>query len=207
MQISTLSALHGRPVVDWERYLESLDSGQALIPAWYKPMTQACVAAARGSARSSTVLESGLASLPTRPQTPSIVMTSRAAFAHFTTHVVPKLGKFERSLLSDRQLSTWNGYELTGQVHFECQATRATPRYCSVLASAWSAEQLKAHVELLSILCEVRYGASRSEVGLFDLRNGHLHRPGSSYVRLRNQLEKTMRHLQRLLIVRSRDAA
>jgi hypothetical protein len=185
VHIYTLSRLVHAPAGGWERKIEEIEEGRDKAYSYYQPMREAVIAycAAKGKGREKIVSRM-LADARSRPhghgQDPE--GDNLRAFETFETSCYPKIGSFVCSLLRRPQGTgvPLEGVLLQGAPHFRVTDKDGETRYVFLHPSNWTAENLKAYLELLSFIVEAAYGAPSASIWHMNLRSGRVSKYGSS---------------------------
>jgi len=160
----------------WQRMLEEIEEGSSYAFSYYLPMREAVVqfCSSRGHGRDQIVRE-----MTTRARTSARLgrgdrlRDNTNAFETFEVVFYPKIRRFRRSLLHEKQDGyDFEGLTLLGAPHFEADDSAGRRRYAFLHAAKWSDDDLAAYLELLSIVVEEGYGADSRNLWIMDLRKG-----------------------------------
>jgi len=202
VHIYTLSHLVNARVGSWERKIKEIEEGRRRAYGYYQPMREAIVAycAASGNRREQIVSRM-LSDARQRPhgrgQDPE--KDNLAAFETFETACYPKIGQFVRGLLRrpNGTGALFEGIRLNGGPHFQAKDRSGVDRYIFLHASVWSEEDLKAYLELLSVVVEEAFGEAPESVWHMDLRAGLVAKHRRSK-RVRRNCSDAARHYARV---------
>jgi hypothetical protein len=202
VHIYPLSRLVHAPASDWVNMLTSLEEGKDYANRYYLPLREAIAAfcAQSGKGRSnilSTMITRALALGGTRGQ--RIARDNEAAFGVFESSFYPNIKRFHRSLLRDQQPGCkFEGIILIGTPHLLVTDQNGSQRYVFLHAAAWDDADLKAYLELLSIIIAQRFQAEPNSMWCMNLRLGKEVRWRPS-VRIRRRCAKAARLYARLV--------
>jgi hypothetical protein len=118
----------------------------------------------------------------------------------FVGDFYPKITHFEKSLLrEDAGLGcSFEGVRLGGLPHFGAKDFRGEMRYVYRHASKWDEDDLKAYLELLSIIVADKFDAPATSIWSMDLRTGKDYKWRSS-ARMRARCVNAARLYARLI--------
>lgn len=156
--------------------LSSLEEGKDFANRYYLPLREAVVdfCGQRGQGRDAIVRTMGRRALAlggSRAQ--RIARDNIAAFEVFETMFYPRISKFYRSLLRDHQQGVgFEGIVLTGTPHLVVRDQNDRKRYVFLHPANWKGDELKAYLELLSIIVEQRFQAGAESIWCMNLRSG-----------------------------------
>jgi hypothetical protein len=205
VHIYTLSRLVHAPAGGWERKIEEIEKGRDKAYAYYQPMREAVITycAAKGRAR---IVSRMLADARSRPhgrgQDPE--KDNLAAFETFEAKCYPKIGSFVRSLLRRPQGTgvAFGNVLLQGAPHLHVTDKDGEDRYVFLHPSNWTADDLKAYLELLSVTVEISFGQPSTSIWHMNLRNGLVTKYRSSK-RVRQRCVDAARHFARVFSERT----
>jgi hypothetical protein len=202
VHIYTLSRLVHAPAAEWERKINAMESGRERAYAYYQPMREAIVryCAESGKGREK-IVERMLADARqlscANGQNPA--EDNLAAFETFESAFYPKLGKYIGNYLRSKQNggTPFEGIRLGGLPHLKVQDDEGRERFVFLYPSNWRNDELKAYLELLSVVLEVNFGASGDHIWCMNLRTGktHRYRPG---IRERESCVRAAQHYARV---------
>jgi hypothetical protein len=177
VHIYPLSRLVHASAASWEAELRKIEEGKLHAYRYYLPLREAVVSycKSKGKKRDSIMLDmqsSAAAISASRGANP--VKDNLSAFDIFEEHFYPRVSLFGQSLLRDESKSgcAFEGLILSGLPHFTVVDEGGTTRYVYLHASKWDDDDLKAYLELLSIIIENRFGGSADTLWCMDLRTG-----------------------------------
>lgn len=208
MHIYQVSSVFRTGPATWNRILDELerDRRQMLFP--YQPLREALVlemgepgAGARHLNRCFRAPAKNKSEETTRAR-------SRDGLNRFCTDIRPKLGPLRQNFMSRgarEPMAQWEGFELTGGFHFSAEDLKGTECFLYVHPADWPKERCEAQLELLTILAEQRYAATRKQSWFVDLGAGQIIPPPQRFTKLRNELKQTMRLLDDLMRGRKKD--
>jgi len=156
--------------------LSSLEEGKDHANRYYLPLREAVVAfcSQKGRGRSaivSTMIGQALALGGVRRQ--QVAQDNEAAFGVFESSFYPRIKKFHRSLLRERQPgSGFEGIVLVGTPHLFVTDQNERQRYVFLHAATWDEEDLKAYLELLSVILQQRFQAAPDSIWCMNLKSG-----------------------------------
>lgn len=202
VHIYTLSRLVHAPAGQWERKIEEIEKGRVKAYAYYQPMREAviayCTAKGRGRDR---IISRMLADARMRPhgrgQNPE--RDNLTAFEVFEAKCYPKIGSFVRSLLRGPQGAgvPFGDIFLRGGPHFHVKDKDGEDRYVFLHPSNWTEADLKAYLELLSVMVEISLGEPSTSIWHMNLRSGLVSKYRSSK-RVRQRCVDAARHYARV---------
>ncbi|MBZ5513718.1 MAG: hypothetical protein LAN62_02520 [Acidobacteriia bacterium] len=201
MHIYPLSRLvHAQPV-GWEDLLNSIEEGKEYAFGWYQPLREAVVSycQAKGAGRDTIVriMRSRALSM-WGSRGPEVAKANEDAFDKFETLFYPRIRRFQRNLLRDAQKSVnFEGLQLTGAPHFQVIDENDKERYVFLLAAKWKTKDLKAYLELLSIIVQQRFRKPSQTIWCMDLRTGKDFKWSGSSKRMRAKCAKAARLYRR----------
>jgi hypothetical protein len=208
IHIYPLSRIVHAPAGDWESLLKSIESGKQVAFGYYLPMREASVkyCRAKGKGRQQIVQEMLARSIFIGGSRGSrLAKANESAFSVFEAAFYPRTKRFRRDLLRvPQQGCKFEGLEVVGSPHMIVVDQDDRERFVHLHASDWPDEQLKAYLELLSIIVEQRYSRDPESIWCMNLRTGQddRWRPRG---RIRSKCGKAARLLARFLTARSPD--
>lgn len=176
VHVYPLSRLVHAPATEWVRMLDSLEEGKDYANRYYLPMREAVIGfcSQKGQDRDtivSTMVSRAQALGGSRRQ--RIVTDNQAAFDSFESCFYPRISKFHRGLLRDRQPGVgFEGIDLVGTPHLLVTDQDDRKRYVFLHAANWKDDDLKAYLELLSVILEQRFQAGSDSIWCMNLRSG-----------------------------------
>ena len=189
----------------WESQLRAIEQGKLHAYRYYLPLREASVSFCKSRGKRldqiAEQLRLSASGVPVnRGANP--IKDNRAAFDVFTNAFYPRIGSFGESLLRDETKlgCAFEGVILTGLPHFSVTDDKGEKRFVHLHASKWSEDDLKAYLELLSVIVEGRFGLPSTSIWCMDLRTGQDYKWKSS-TRIRSKCGNAARHFARLLEV------
>jgi len=176
VHVYSLSRLVHAPATEWVKMLDSLEEGKDYANRYYLPLREAVVSfcSQKGQGRDaivSTMVRRAQALGGSRRQ--GIAMDNEAAFDIFEGCFYPRISKFHRDLLRDRQPGVrFEGVILVGTPHLLVTDEDERKRYVFLHAAKWKEDDLKAYLELLSVILEQRFQACADSIWCMNLRSG-----------------------------------
>jgi hypothetical protein len=203
VHIYPLSRLVHASAGSWENQLRAIEEGKLYAYRYYLPLREAVVAFCKSHGKRFNHI---VAQLETRAMAVPAshgahpVEDNRAAFDVFVQSFYPRIGDFGQSFLREDTKSgcEFEGVNLSGFPHFSATDSRGRARYVYLHASKWNEDDLKAYLELLSIITENKFGASPESIWCMDLRTDQDFRWRSS-TRMRTRCANTARLYARLI--------
>jgi hypothetical protein len=176
VHIYPLSRLVHAPAGEWLGMLRSLEEGKDYANRYYLPMRQAIVefCVRKGAGKAATVQKMRRLALTLGgSRGPRIARDNEEAFEVFGAEFYPRVGRFRRSLLGERQQRcSFEGVLLVGTPHLMVTDVSDRERYVFLHASSWDEDDLKAYLELLSFIVEQRFDADPKDLWCMNLRTG-----------------------------------
>jgi hypothetical protein len=186
----------------WQRQLAEIEEGSSFAFSYYLPMREAVVrfCATRGQDRDAIMQEmTARARENGGRRWANRLRDNTHAFNCFETEFFPRIGRFRRSYLRERQDGCeFEGLTLRGAPHLAVTDTDGRMRHVFLHAAKWSADDLAAYLELLGIIIDEDYGGDTSSLWVMDLRAGEDVRWRSSS-RIRRRCSDTARLYVRLV--------
>ncbi len=176
VHIYPLSRLVHAPAGEWLGMLRSIEEGKDYANRYYLPLRQAVVEfCSRKGASKSTILQTlrrrAVSLGGSRAQ--RIAGDNEKAFEVFATEFYPRIKRFRRSLLGERQQRCpFESVMLVGTPHLIVTDLDDRERYVFLHASSWGDNDLKAYLELLSIIVEQRFNAGPKDLWCMNLKTG-----------------------------------
>ena len=177
VHIYPLSKLVHASAGSWERQLRDIEEGKLRAYHYYLPLREAIVVYGKSRGKKLDQAIAGLDAASRRVvagRGANPVKDNRTAFDAFIRSFYPRIAEFGQSLLRDDSKigCEFEGVRLTGLPHFSARDLKGNERYIYTHASKWSEDDLKAYLELLSIIVEARFGANAESIWCMDLRTG-----------------------------------
>jgi hypothetical protein len=202
MHIYPLSRLVNAQPVGWENLLNSIEEGKEFAFSWYQPLREAVVSycQARGVGREAIVRIMRTRALAVwSSRGAKVAKANEDAFDMFESRFYPRIKRFQRSFLRDAQTEVpFEGLLLTGAPHFQVVDENNNERFVFLLASKWTTKDLKAYLELLSVIIERRFRKLPKSIWCMDLRTGKDFDWRGSSKRMRTKCAKAARLYKRL---------
>jgi hypothetical protein len=177
VHIYPLSKLVHASAATWESQLRSIEEGKLHAYRYYLPLREAIVSYCRSHGKRLDQilhqLEVSAAGVPaSRGANP--VKDNRAAFNVFVNEFHPRITHFEKSFLREDtgHGCAFESLRLWGVPHFSAKDSTGEVRYVYLHASKWAEQDLKAYLELLSIIIADRFDAGSRTIWCMDLRTG-----------------------------------
>lgn len=186
---------------DWEALLQRLEDGKDKAFSHYLPAREAIV---RYCAKSGHERDHILSTLRTRcgqmggVRSAILLRDNEAAFEAFEAEFYPKIAEFRRGLLREPQSGVkFEELLLLGTPHMEVVDQKGKTRFVYLCCGARKDPDLKAYLQLLSVIVNKHFGASSESIWCLDLRTGEEVKWRST-TRLENRCRKTARLYSRL---------
>jgi len=177
VHIYPLSRLVHASAGSWESQLRTIEEGKLHAYRYYLPLREAVVSYCRSRGKRHEQILSQLnasALAVTAGGRANPVKDNRAAFDIFVNSFYPRISAFKESFLREdtRAGCAFEGVRLSGLPHLSATDAKGETRYVYLHASKWDEDDLKAYLELLSIIVEDRFGAGSESIWCMDLRTG-----------------------------------
>lgn len=203
VHIYPLSRLVHASPGSWENQLRSIEEGKLHAYRYYLPLREAVVAYCKSRGKKLDPILQRLsvsASAVPAGRGANPVKDNRDGFDVFTADFYPRMSHFGQSFLrEDAKLGClFEGAHLGGLPHFSATDSKGDTRYVYLHASKWDEDDLKAYLELLSVIVEGKFGAPPASIWCMDLRTGKDYRWKSS-TRMRTKCANAARHYVRLV--------
>jgi|SRR5208282_130705 len=203
VHIYPLSKLVHASAGSWESQLRSIEEGKLHAYRYYLPLREAVVSYCKSHGKRLDHILHQLndsASRVTASRGANPVKDNRAAFDRFVNEFHPRIAHFEKSFLrEDAGLGcAFESVRLGGLPHFSAKDSRGEMRYVYLHASKWAEDDLKAYLELLSIIVEDKFDAPSAAIWCMDLRTGQDYKWKSS-TRMRAKCVNAARLYARLI--------
>jgi hypothetical protein len=206
VHIYPLSKLVHASPGDWERALDEIERGKVRAYRYYLPLREAVIRYCKAKPGEGNAIRNELVQrargVPA-PKGADPVRDNTGAFDTFASHFRDRIRKFEKSLLNaELGRCDFGNVRLIGAPHFIATDSRDRKRYAFLLPSKWAEDDVKAYLELLSIIVEKRFGADPTSIWCMDLRAGQDVRWKSSD-RMRKRCERAANLYARFLAAMS----
>lgn len=202
VHIYPMSRLVHAPATDWMNKIRSIEEGKEHAYSYYLPMREAIVAFCQKKGRDRPAVVQTMLSRAAHGAGHRRVATmgdNEAAFGVFEANFYPRIRKFQRSFLKEKQAGVeFEGVTLIGGPHFLATDRDNRERYVFLHAAMWDPESLKTYLELLSIVVEARFRASGESVWCMNLRTGRDEK-WRPHARIRNRCSKAAQLYARLV--------
>lgn len=201
IHIFVISKLFRKTAAVWKTHLHQLEQDRDFMRSMYAPLRGAINAEVRKPGLGQRVLERGLESLTRVPNQATIALVSRAAFDLFKSDFLPDLETIEEDFVNGGVGNTrffFAGHIIEGAFHAKVTTKKREVLFLYFHPSRWDVDQEEAFIELLAIMAEQVYGASRSQVRFIDVREGVVKTPSRSYKRLQKEIAATVEILVKL---------
>lgn len=177
VHIYPLSRLVHASAASWEAELRKIEEGKIHAYRYYFPLREAVVSfcKSKGKKRDSIVLNmQNSAATISASRGANPVKDNLTAFEMFEDRFYPRVSSFGQSLLRDENKNgcAFEGLTLSGLPHFIAADDGGANRYVYLHASKWDNDDLKAYLELLSMIVESRFGEPAETLWCMDLRTG-----------------------------------
>jgi hypothetical protein len=177
VHIYPLSRLVHAPAGAWEAELRKIEESKTQAYRYYLPLREAAIACCKtGGARLDSILErlTRSAAAVVAPRGSNPISDNRAAFNVFVEQFYPQIASFGESLLHDESNTgcEFHGVKLIGLPHFSATDKKGRQRYVYIHASKWDEDDLKAYLELLSIIIDTRFHAAPDSIWCMGVRTG-----------------------------------
>ena len=185
VHIYPLSRLVHASAGSWESQLRTIEEGKVHAYRYYLPLREAVVAYCRSRGKKLNPILHQLsvsASAVTANRGANPADDNRAAFDVFVGSFYRRIGQFAQSFLREdaKQGCAFEGVRLSGLPHFSATDVKGDMRYIYLHASKWGDDDLKAYLELLSVIVGDKFNAPPSAIWCMDLRSGKDYRWKSS---------------------------
>ena len=161
---------------DWQALLQRIEDGKEKAFSHYLPAREAIVryCAKGGRDRDRIVAEMRVRAGQIGGTRADILLRdNEAAFQMFESAFYPKIAKFSRSLLREPQPGVrFEELLLLGSPHMEVIDHRGRTRHIYLCCGSRKDPDLKAYLQLLSVIVRKQYGGSTDSVWCLDLRTG-----------------------------------
>lgn len=201
IHIYLVSRLYRRNPTAWVSMIRQLEQDRDIMRSCYAPLRAALNFEIRKPGMGQRVLEHRLKKLSRMKHCERIVKLSRGAFSVFQDKFLADLASIESDFVNGQPITNvfeFAGQKLTGGFHAKVTTVSGDVQYLYFYSSQWNEDQRTAFVELLAILGESVYGATRDQIIFVDLQTAEIVRPQRFYKRLRSELEATVSLLVRV---------
>jgi hypothetical protein len=203
VHIYPLSRLVHASAGSWESQLNSIEEGKIHAYRYYLPLREAVVSYCKSRGKRVDEILRRLtvsASAVTAGRGANPVSDNRAAFEVFVDNFHPRIAHFGQSFLrEDAKLGcAFEGVRLAGLPHFSANDSKGETRYVYLHASKWDEDDLKAYLELLSVIVGDKFDAPSTSIWCMDLRTGKDYKWKSS-ARVRTKCVNAARLYARLI--------
>lgn len=201
IHIYTISRVFRKNAPTWESMLRELERDRNFMRSVYAPVRAGINLEIRSPGRGEAAMERSLRELSNMKHFDTICTVSRAAFAAFRDLVLPQIEAIEEDYVNrpgGTNRFQFGDFELEGSFHAKVRCKSGGVRYIYLHPSQWDGDATAAFVELLTIMGEKVYGATRDEIWFIDLREQKIQVPGKNFKALRKELLATVTHLARL---------
>jgi hypothetical protein len=178
VHIYEFSRLVSAPAGSWLRILRRLEEDRPWISRYYEPLRVGAVALCRPNAKSfdsvRAMVERLARTVKAAPHQDPVTDNLRA-FDCFASVFRPQVGEFVRDFLaSSNPLTIFEGIALKGAPHMQVRDLKKRNRFVFLYASNWEESELRAYLELLTIVIEDKYRGKASDLWCMNLRDGEL---------------------------------
>jgi hypothetical protein len=202
VHIYPMSRLVHAPATEWMSKIRSIEEGKEYAYSYYLPMREAIVSFCQKKGKGRAAIVQTMlrrAAHGAGPRQVAAVNDNASAFGIFETSFYPKIKKFDRSFLKEKQAGVeFEGITLIGGPHFLATDRDNRERYVFLHAALWDQENLRTYLQLLSIVVEERFNSSGESIWCMNLRSGRDEkwRPGT---RIRSRCSKAAQLFARLV--------
>lgn len=202
VHIYPISRLVRAPATEWMNKIKSIEEGKEYAYSYYLPMREGIVSFCQKRGKGRTAIVQAMirrASHGGGRRQIKAVNDNVAAFGVFETNFYPRIKKFQRSFLKERQTGVeFQEVTLIGGPHFLVTDRDNKDRYVFLHAAQWDQENLKTYLELLSIIVDEKFDSSGEDIWCMNLRSGKDEKWRRS-TRLRNQCIRAAQLYARLV--------
>lgn len=198
-----MSKLVHASAASWESQLRTIEEGKLHAYRYYLPLREAVVSYCKSHGkRLDQILHQLKVSASGVPASRGAnpVKDNRAAFDVFVNEFHPRITHFEKSFLREDtgHGCAFESLRLGGLPHFSAKDSSDEDRYVYLHASKWAEQDLKAYLELLSIIIAGRFDAPSTSIWCMNLRTGKDYKWKSS-TRMRARCVNAARLYTRLI--------
>jgi hypothetical protein len=184
------------------RLLQSIEEGKSKAFRYYLPMREAVVLLCERQSKGRDAIISRMISqcrTLSASRGAAIAKNNEKAFYLFETAFYPKIRKYVRQFLREPQTGCkFGGVTLIGAPHLQVIDTTGASRYIVLLPGTWEPDDLKAYLELLSIVVEQCFGPETGTLWPLDLKKG-VDIKWRSSTRMRQRCENAAKLYNRLM--------
>lgn len=177
VHIYSLSRLVHARASDWETQLRAIEEGKKYAFRYYLPLREAVITYCRnrGKRRQDVLTQMHALALSIGGvRGRATAKANDAAFRVFEGNFYPRIQKFRESFLHrDSKLGCdFEGLALLGLPHLRVTDDKDDERFVHLQPAQWSEQDLKAYLELLSIIVEQRFHKSATAIWCMNLKTG-----------------------------------
>ena len=203
VHIYPLSRLVHAAAAEWENELRAIEEGKKYAFGYYLPLREAVVTYCRndGKRRDQIVKQmTALALSMGGIRGAEAANANDNAFRVFETSFFPRITRFHESFLHTdfKAGCPFEGVTLLGLPHLRVTDDKGGSRYVHLHAAQWEPEDLKAYLELLSVIVENRFKKHADAIWCMDLKSGRDFK-WQSRPRMRTKCVKAARLYARLI--------
>lgn len=193
MNITILSRLYNRPATTYERIIKELENEKPFAATQYQSLRSAIIRELKVPGSGLDFLKNSLKKLD-NSKFRTIKLNSKKYFNDLFSSHGKKLGNFDQSFSNKKKLeATLDCHKISGNFHFSCVKKNSFTLYYFICPSSkWSQDRIDAYLECLVLLAEQNFLADRSQVRLIHLENNKIIQPKKSFIRIRDELSKTL---------------
>ncbi|MBZ5721002.1 MAG: hypothetical protein LAO03_11530 [Acidobacteriia bacterium] len=203
VHIVPLSKLVHASPTKWEKLLREIEEGKLRAFKYYLPLREAIVQFCRkkGLDRNRIVTQmSSRARATSGKRGDKIARDNEEAFRVFEGSFFPEIQKFKHDFLRDEHVGVpfADAVVIFGHPHLEVLDSHGRDRFVVLHAADWKPEELRAYLDLLSEIVQMRFDKPPSSIWCMNLRTGKEEkvRPSS---RLRHKCETAARLYSRFI--------
>ena len=197
-----MSQLYRTDASRWMAMVRELESASGPMLAYYAPFVAGCNAELRQAGGGLGVMTWGQRDFGSNPTSLAVIQHSKDSLAHMARawrDEFPELiGEIPERAAGYRYVD-FRGHRLKGGFHARAADKKGNEVLLYYHASDWKPEALKAHVELLTIVAEVRHGMPRESIRVLDFRERAILTPPKTFVALRPRARTPLRALRAAL--------
>ena len=203
VHILPLSKLVHASPAGWEKLLRDVEDGKVRAFKYYLPLREAAIKLCRKKGNERDRI---LAQMITRARSSGgrlgdrIASDNEKAFRVFEEVFFPRIRRFKRDFLRDGHpgVTFADAVTIFGHPHLEVIDDSGQERLVVLHAAEWKPDELRAYLDLLSVIVEKRFGRDASSIWCMNLRRGTEERVSTSR-RLRTKCENAAKLYGRLI--------
>jgi hypothetical protein len=202
VHILPLSKLVHASPTKWEKLLKEIEEGKVRAYKYYLPLREAIAMFCRKGGQERDRIAAQMvarARASGGKRGDMIARDNEAAFRVFESDFFPKIRSFKRDFLRDEHPGCeFGGLTIFGHPHLEVVDHKGQDRLAVLHAADWDRDELRAYLDLLSVIIEKRFAKDAEALWCMNLRTGREERVRRS-VRLRTKCETAARLYARFI--------